>query len=71
MRAKMDRRSVFLGLMALPGALVATLSGCGVDPNQHTNGTMVKPSDLIEKRAELRARKQDALDNEKKTKKKT
>jgi hypothetical protein len=62
------RRVAIAALLSIPAFLAASASGCGGDPNQFANGTMIKPSEIIEKRDELRAKKEEALAKSKKKK---
>jgi hypothetical protein len=54
----MDRRAALLRLASVPTLLTFGIAGCGDVQNQRVTGTMVKPSDVIERRDELRAKKQ-------------
>jgi hypothetical protein len=54
----MGRRRALAALLSLPPLLLAVVPGCG-DSDQRKTGTMVKPSDIIEKKDELRAKRQE------------
>jgi hypothetical protein len=68
MSETMGRRAAILGFLSVSTLLTTGMAGCDGVENQRVNGTMVKPSDVIERRDELRAKKQKEEEDAKKAK---